>query len=372
MQTEYDTLPSGTVVARSAVGNPAEAHDWRLERVSAFGSAEGTGPLLFGRIAGVVVGVDDRIYVLDAQAREVRVFDLNGDHQFSFGGQGSGPGELRFPVGMTIDPGDRVWVSDEGARKYVVYGPDGSHAGDFRRPFRWVPLLRGGPRVLRDTSLVDFAQLGGRRVAVRVRIDSVLQPIDTVVLPAYDPPMFGTRLKSGEQIGVLVPFAPRQVTAIGPSGEIWTGVGAEAYSLALVRRGGDTVRVIEVTVPRSLLTRPERAAAESAAAAAAQQGYDARPEQIPAHHAYYEDAVLDDRGYLWVRRADPSVPMDRSDTSRVLFDIFSEEGEYSGTVSARIEAEPTPSIAKGFLVGTTTDSSGADVVVVYRVFYPRR
>jgi hypothetical protein len=51
---------------------------------------------------------------------------------------------LRFPVGITVDPGDRVWVADEGARKYVVYGADGSFVRDFRRPFRWAPLLRGG------------------------------------------------------------------------------------------------------------------------------------------------------------------------------------------------------------------------------------
>lgn len=372
MRTEFDTLPSGVVVARTTGATAGRAPGWSLEPVATIGSAEGADAFLFGRVAAVAVGIDNQIHVLEAQAREVRVFDLNGKHVRTIGGPGGGPGELTFPVGMTVDPSGHVWVSDEGAGKYIVYAPDGSLTREYRRPFRWVPLLRGGPRVSRDSSLLDFGELGGRRVAVRMLVDSVLLPTDTIILPAYDPPMFGRQLKSGERIGAFVPFGAQQVTAIGPSGEIWTGVGASTYRLARLRGEGDTVRVIEMDVLRAALTSQERATVDSAAAAAAGQGYAARPEEMPAYHPHFEGVVIDDRGNLWVRRVDPGVRQEGSGSRPALFDIFAEDGAYTGTLAAPVEADPAPSVGKGLLVGVRTDSAGAPVVEVYRLLFTKR
>ena len=49
------------------------------------GEAEGDAAYLFGRVSGLALDADGRIYVADGQANEVRVFAPDGTHLFSFG-----------------------------------------------------------------------------------------------------------------------------------------------------------------------------------------------------------------------------------------------------------------------------------------------
>ncbi|HMX15908.1 MAG TPA: hypothetical protein PK375_06875 [Rhodocyclaceae bacterium] len=69
----------------------------------------------------------DRVYVLDAQARQVLVFDALGLFQFSVGD----PKVLRQPAGVAVSPdGARIYVIDRGSvdeddHRVLAYGPDG-------------------------------------------------------------------------------------------------------------------------------------------------------------------------------------------------------------------------------------------------------
>jgi hypothetical protein len=71
-----------------------ESTAWTVETDLKVGVVEGAAPYRFGRIVDVEVGTEGRIFVLDQQAAEVRVFDQGGSHLFSFGRAGEGPGEL--------------------------------------------------------------------------------------------------------------------------------------------------------------------------------------------------------------------------------------------------------------------------------------
>jgi len=63
--------------------------------------------------ADVETGPDGRVYVADAGAGQVHVFDPAGGHLGSFGRKGQGPGEFTFPHALAVTAG-RIFVKDRG------------------------------------------------------------------------------------------------------------------------------------------------------------------------------------------------------------------------------------------------------------------
>ena len=80
------------------------------------------------------------------------------------------------------------------------------------------------------------------------------------------------------------------------------------------------------------------------------------PELFPAFSAVYGSVD----GEIWVRRWIPG----RRDAT--VFDVFTDRGDFDRTVllSRRIDAEPTPYISNGFVVGVTTDPQTDEFVVI--------
>jgi hypothetical protein len=87
------------------------------------GSAD--DPLIgFSRIRRVRLSDKGDVYVLDASAREVRVFSSEGERLRVIGGPGEGPGEFSLPADMGL-LGDTLWVADGGRRRLTWFGPNG-------------------------------------------------------------------------------------------------------------------------------------------------------------------------------------------------------------------------------------------------------
>jgi hypothetical protein len=79
----------------------------------------------FSRIGGVQVAADGTVFVLEAQDRQVRVYDAQGRLLRRMGGPGSGPGEMQSPSGFQL-LGDTVLVQEMvGNRRVTLYGRDG-------------------------------------------------------------------------------------------------------------------------------------------------------------------------------------------------------------------------------------------------------
>ena len=74
-----------------------------------------------------------RVYVLEASAMEVRVFDPSGRHVGSFGRRGSGPGEFKQPIALTWGPADQLWVVDPGNARYSVFDTSGAFVRSYFR-----------------------------------------------------------------------------------------------------------------------------------------------------------------------------------------------------------------------------------------------
>ncbi len=82
---------------------------------------EGEGPSQFGRLTGGVFLADGQIAVMDALAKEVRVFDSAGRHLRTFGGDGDGPGEFRRIAGLFRYPGDSLAAFDQGLYRTTIF-----------------------------------------------------------------------------------------------------------------------------------------------------------------------------------------------------------------------------------------------------------
>jgi hypothetical protein len=101
---------------------------FNIEEELAVGGADANGEFMFSRIA---LDVDDKgnLYVLETKDVEIRVFDENGRHIFSFGKKGQGPGEMMRPtsVGFQITPQNEIMLYDPPTQRYIFFSLDGKY-----------------------------------------------------------------------------------------------------------------------------------------------------------------------------------------------------------------------------------------------------
>ena len=119
----YIRRPAGIEVRRSEttiapLPDALQRHLMSIEsaaEIVAIGLFDGPAELLFGQVSGVSLQ-DDRIYILDAQAEEVRAFASNGEYLSTFGAGGHGT-EFSMPTSLALEPGgDRIWVGGASGR----------------------------------------------------------------------------------------------------------------------------------------------------------------------------------------------------------------------------------------------------------------
>lgn len=273
------------------------------------GEETGSGDAyLFTDITAIEV-VGDSIFVLDAEAREVRVFDHAGRFLLRIGRAGEGPGELEWPTRMRVRP-DGIEVVDLRLRRRTFFAMDGSLR-------RTESLGQPGGMLLSDFVALDGGwSLGETAVFMSSREGS--HPTRSVVL--IDPA--GTRIDTlaGFSIGA-VPF-----TAEGTFGFLRTRTGAggdwavvhdsllvlvaghppvlgwwTAGSGGLDRRG----RVELPIEPAPLARDDERALLEAENRRRRGEGADPLPRTTkldpPEYWGQVGDLVVSDDHHCWIR-----------------------------------------------------------------------
>ena len=148
------------------IDNPAKAPSSRAVRLEELwrigGDSEAEGEF-FGKIGDLVVGADGRVYVLDQQTNDVRVFTKDGEYERTFGREGDGPGEFRDPAGLVRTPDDRIGVYRTSPPRISIFERDGTYVSEFyftpdpEHDFQYLSSIRcrGGVFV---TSGVDTRQ----------------------------------------------------------------------------------------------------------------------------------------------------------------------------------------------------------------------
>lgn len=161
----------------------------------------------FSTIAGVAVDDEGRVFVLDAQEREVRAYDSAGILLHRFGSEGEGPGEFRTSNAIGV-LGDTVWVADALAGRITLFDPTGSVLAT-RTPgtpqiesstgslllYRPQRLMPGGR--IQATSMGVGGERDGLNAVPELVIDAEGTVLDTLWVETYSQSDSDTRITVG-------------------------------------------------------------------------------------------------------------------------------------------------------------------------------
>lgn len=112
-------------------GNPDVA---RSGDVSEVGRRSGDREFQIFSAPVQIVRGGKRIYVVDSQDGEIRVFSESGHYERTIGRKGQGPGELNSPGGMDVF-GKKIYVADSFNQRIQVFDEDGGFLESRRVPF---------------------------------------------------------------------------------------------------------------------------------------------------------------------------------------------------------------------------------------------
>ncbi len=338
-----ETLPNGATLVRHSDLPAIDSIGPEITEVQMdlqLGSVEGEDfNYIFGDIRGIQAASDGNIYVLDNQALEVRVFSPKGEHLRTIMRRGEGPGEILRSNGFVLSGDTLLWVHE--TTKYVVIGVDayGEELLRFDGPLRARGSFWDGAFDLRGRYWRGASECDGDGTEPRpglltgscrfhyLSYDLATEAIDSVHLGEGAYRTYMAESPGGGRMFLPIPFEPRRLTALNPSGGFWVA-DAGSYRLTRTSGNGDTLLVIEASLPAIPVTAEDRSAfvqsiaegspeRRSAAEAVAALMPDAKP--------ILEGFFVDDEGRLWVERSTPE------DAPR-FYDLFSEDGDYRGSV----------------------------------------
>lgn len=120
-----------TMVANSVDGMWGVGQGWTLEEELKIGAIEGDPEYQFGQVGSIAVDSKGQIYVMDAQAQNLKVYDADGNYVQTIGQRGGGPGEFLGAVFLLMGAGDTLVVPDLNNRRVNVIPPDRTSFSSF-------------------------------------------------------------------------------------------------------------------------------------------------------------------------------------------------------------------------------------------------
>ena len=149
--TEY-TLSGERVMTMGVSGRPSDTGvvgmDYRT-------IAQAAGP--FNLPTNLVAAGDGCLYVTDGYGNaRVHAFSSAGDHLFSWGAPGSGPGQFNLPHGIDVDSRGRVFVADRENSRIQLFDAEGRFLEE------WPDIVRPTDLFICDDDTVFVAEEGAR------------------------------------------------------------------------------------------------------------------------------------------------------------------------------------------------------------------
>jgi len=341
----------------SVVRTAGEAARYTTAEEVRIGAIEGADAYTFGEVSDVAVGDDGRIFVLDGQALEVRVFSPDGRHLSSFGRAGGGPGEFKQPGGMVFLADGRLAVRDPGNTRMNIYSAEGESLTSWPIPggyFTSAPIFadRAG-HVYMDVISDRDSVTGAWQVGLmRLRADGTV--VDTVPRPHgdFDPPLLRAERVSAQGTSrslAGVPFWPSAYSTLNRNGEFVGGI-SDRYAIHTWRADG-TMQRVERDIA-AVAVDPGEAETARERTTRSMRGLDPSwnwsGPQPPATKPYFRDVRTGDDGRIWVQRSQPATKLPPDPDARphpaglpaldryvepVVWDVFEEDGTLFGTVS---------------------------------------
>lgn len=324
-----DTLPNGALLVNNpAAGTWSPEEAWTLTEDLRIGSVDG-GMAAFARITDLAVDAAHRVYVLDRQYQEIRVFDSLGAYVRTIGRSGGGPGEFGTAYGMDFDSAGRLWVIDANHPRYSLFDTSGVYVKSFRREVtRYGYMWEGG--FLNSGALYDYTgvPVGDGRKGASVRYDTSGVFADTLVLPEYETDFFEFRFDQGMAM-MSVPYGPSLHWTLDPTGFLWAGV-SDVYRLHKMTLEGDTVAALARAAAPVPVTAGERDSVLQTIRDVA-RGSRFDESLVPDHKPAFQRFTVDDAGYVWVSRSVAAAE------GGSVFDVFDPAGYFLGAVRYGVE-----------------------------------
>jgi hypothetical protein len=358
-----DTLPNGSIMVVNPVSSGlwGEGEGWTVTEELRIGSLDGEGAEVFGEIADLEVDALDRIWVLERQARELRLYGPEGEHIRTVGREGSGPGEFNAPNGLVWSEDGTLWVVDPRNARFSFFDTTGAYLGSQPRGSRsfglaWDGLLLPG----RDVMETDFVFEDDRNFPVWVSYDSTGTAYDSIRAPAFEVETFVFR---GDRFTAImpVPFAPGLSLQLLPNRTVWRGM-TDSYRFVQTTLAGDTILIFEqARRPQPVTSEDRKRVLRDLSERMGSTDFDV--SRIPDDKPLFEYFFFDELDHMWVR----VVPEDPAEDAH-LFDVFDPLGRYLGQVRTptRISLRD-PVFREGKLYTVTTDDLEVQYVVRLRI-----
>jgi len=364
-----DTLPTGQVAVHNT-DRPIWPADggWRVEEDLRIGTVEGSGPDLLGDVRWLEVDPAGRIWVLEGQAQEIRVFGPDGGYVRTIGRKGGGPGEFARALHIQRGPDGAMWVVDPQNNRVSRFDTAGTYLEGKHIPGGFIiqPWPGGfdaagfqyGPIALPSDEIFKLGL---------VRYDSAFNALDTIVAP--DDPIERERfeLRQGEDSFWItsIPYTGGFEWHLSPQGTIW-GMVKDDYHLFELSRDGDTLRTVTRDFSALPVTDADMDAARERLDMFIKNGGKVDWSKIPDTKPATKDFFLDDEGNIWV---EPEVAQEED--GRV-FDVFDPAGRFLGSVHLPfpLAMNPPPLVRHSALYGVTEDALEVPYVVRARVVKP--
>lgn len=360
-----DTLPSGQVVVHNTA-DPlwGPGTGWRVVEEMRIGRQTGDGPDLFGSVTSFAVDPAGRVWVLDGQSQELRVFGFDGGFVRTVGRRGGGPGEFAQALKVEMGPDGNVWVMDPSNNRLSVFDTAGAYLEG--RPalggfviFPWPGRFDAAGSYYAPVPLTD----GEFRVGM-VRYDASMNAVDTLSTPRDPVERERFELRDGSGGGIMagVPFQGTLIWRISDAGTIWA-ILTDEYRLFEVNAAGDTLRTITRKFEPIAVTPADRDQAREDLEWFVSQGGSIDLSKLPRTKPPAGSFFRDDEGNSWVE-----VTTSRDEQGRV-FDVFDGEGRYLGAVHLpfSLSTSPFPIFRHGVLWGIVRDEMDVTYVVRARV-----
>lgn len=326
---------------------------------STIGVVEGPEEYMFASIAAFAVDRAGAVFVADFATNDIRKFDASGEHVMTFGGEGSGPGELRGAQGIGILPGGRIAVRDSRLLRINVY--DGAGNSIDHWSFTGHGAFGPGAALTVDSLGRVYTQITTSTDAAGSIARSMVQwtlsgvPSDTLPFPGRHADECPPETLTSTRQQLPVPETPVPVSAFSSRGYLMGCNGS--YRFDHIQFDG-TVRRFErawTPVPISDAEREFWTEGVTTQFQRTEPGWRWNGPPVPDRKLAYRSLMAGDAGRIWVRSARPSVPRPRPErtpdsypdtfyTEPVGFDVFAPDGRYLGPVNVPPEFRdrPTP------------------------------
>ena len=364
-------LAGGPVSAQEVIALPDEDRwlEADFEESYRVGSLHGGDWDTFGGVSAVAFDGSGNLHILDGQAAQITVVDLQGNLVRQFGRVGEGPGEFSGDGtwAFTVCSDDRIAVYDAGRRTFVLFGPD----GEFER---MIPL--DGP------TFVSIPGVQGDHASLSVVSTGEVQYLDWTPLPR---PSFRYVMRyglGGEEAvantvaagwkppgGNLVTFAPVFSVGVLPGGGV-AFTDSSAYAIKVTGPDGRLSRVLTRPFRPVPVTRQHKAdyiARElKAIEHASEEWAEFRRAQLESMEFHHEIPVVRDLrtsrdGTIWVRRRGDEPGTDGP------IDLITPEGRYMGSFAADATGLPSAFGPDGLVALVEKNELDVPTVVLKRL-----